>query len=75
MKKCVCTKTLNYQHLFQCKILNNCDNSELKYEDILNGTLHQKKHILNILKKNFATRDRCRTKNIREYYTAAIQWA
>ena len=48
-------KTLNNKNLFQCKILNNCDDSELKYEDILNGTLHQIKHILYTLKKYLAT--------------------
>ena len=54
-EKCVCAQTLNNIHLFQCKILNNSEYSELKYEDFLNGTLHQKKKTLNIMKKNMET--------------------
>jgi hypothetical protein len=42
-------------HLFQCKILNIIEYSESKYEDFLNGTLQQKKNILNKMKKNMET--------------------
>ena len=33
-------------------LLNNDDNPGLKYNQILNGTLHQQKKILNIMEKN-----------------------
>ena len=49
-EKWVCAQTLNYIHLF-----HNIEYSESKYEDFLNGTLHQKKNILNIMKKNMET--------------------
>ena len=35
--------------------MNNKKANELKYEDIWNGTLHQQKNILNILKNNLAS--------------------
>ena len=34
--------------------LNNGEELELKFKDILNETLHQQKYVLNILKKNLA---------------------
>ena len=53
-KLCVCTNQLNNPHIFQCRILNYFKDHELKYQDILNGTLHQQKKILNIMEKNLA---------------------
>ena len=53
-KVCVCTQELNNSHLYECITLNNGEALKLKYEDILNGTLHQQKYVLNILKKNHA---------------------
>ena len=53
-KVCVCTKELNNSHLYECITLNNGEELELKYEDIFNGTLHQQKYVLSILKKNLA---------------------
>ena len=50
--KCICTEELNNSHLYQCNLLNNNHYPELKYEYILNGTLHQKKKILKIMEKN-----------------------
>ena len=32
-EKCVNAQTLNYIHVFQCKILNNIEYSESKYKD------------------------------------------
>ena len=51
---CICKTVLNNSHLFQCKLLNNGENTKYQYEDLLNGTLHQQKHIFSILKKNLA---------------------
>ena len=48
----VCTNQLINPHIFQCRILNGFKGHELNYRDILNGTLHQQKKILNIMKKN-----------------------
>ena len=48
---CICTHIMN-NHLYECKSLNSDDNSKYQYEDLLNGTFHQQKKILNILKKN-----------------------
>ena len=53
-KVCVCTKELHNSHLYECITLNNGEALKLKYEDILNETLHQQKYVLNILKKNLA---------------------
>ena len=52
-KKCVCNEDLNNIHLFQCNILNNDEcGKTYTYEELLNGTLHQQKDLLNIMKKN-----------------------
>ena len=58
---CVCSRKLNNPHILQCPmpntqlpILNNSKHYEYKYADILNGTLHQQKNILNIMKTNIA---------------------
>ena len=40
---CICKEEMNNAHIFQCKLLNNDDNPGLKYNQILNGTLHQQK--------------------------------
>ena len=53
-KTCVCKKDLNNQHLYECTHLNNGVELKFKYENILNGTIHQQKYILNILEKNLA---------------------
>ena len=54
-ERCVCTSILNNPHLFKCQILNNGESPMYNYQDILNGTLHQKKIIINIMKKNHET--------------------
>ena len=42
-----------YQYIAQSTfILNNGESPKETYEDILNGTLHQKKNVLNIMKRN-----------------------
>ena len=51
----VCTNILNNPHLFECIFLNNGESPKYKYEDLLNGTLHEKKIIMNIMKKNIVT--------------------
>ena len=51
---CICTHIMNNHHLYECKSLNSDDNSKYQYEDLLNGTLHQQKNIVSILKKNLA---------------------
>ena len=51
---CVCSSKLNNPHILQCQILNNFKHHEYKYTDILNGTLHQQKNILNIMMTNIA---------------------
>ena len=51
-KVCICNKELNNQHLYECITLNNGEEVKFKYENILNGNIHQQKYILNILKKN-----------------------
>ena len=55
VKICVCTKELTNNHLYECTTLNNGEQLKFNYEKILNGTLHQQKYILNILKKNLET--------------------
>ena len=57
-ESCVCTIKLSNPHIFQCRILNEFKDHELKYEDILNGTLHQQKNILNTMKKNIKTTEK-----------------
>ena len=49
---CICKEEMNNAHIFQCKLLNNDENPGMKYNQILNGTLHQQKKILNIMEKN-----------------------
>ena len=51
---CLCSSIMNNVHLFECKELNNGELSKYKYEDLLNGSLHQLKYLLNIMKKNLA---------------------
>ena len=53
-KPCEFTKELNNHHLYECTLLNNGLEFKFKYENILNGTIHDQNHILNILKKNLA---------------------
>ena len=48
----VCTIQLNNPHILWCRILNDFKDHELNYQDITNGTLHQQKKILKIMKKN-----------------------
>ena len=49
---CICKNILNNTHLYHCKVLNNGKDLIHNYEDLLNGTLHQQKYGLNIMKKN-----------------------
>ena len=49
---CICTHIMKNHNLYECKSLNNDDNSNYQYKDLLNGTLHQQKNILDSLKKN-----------------------
>ena len=51
-KICVCNEELNNINIFQCQILNIDENSKHTYRELLNGTLHQKKALLNKMKKN-----------------------
>ena len=49
---CVCLQVMENKHLYYCEILNNGRKINHIYEDILNGTLHQQKDIINILTEN-----------------------
>ena len=53
---CICGQSLTNEHLYYCYILR-CENSENsdqyhEYNKIFNGTLHEQKEILNILRKH-----------------------
>ena len=43
VKICVCITELNNNQLYECTTLNNGEQLKFNYENILNGTLHQKK--------------------------------
>ena len=49
---CICKSTMNNTHLYHCKVINNGKDPKHNYEDLLNGTLHQQKYVLKIMKKN-----------------------
>ena len=48
----ICKCIMNNSHLYHCKVLNDRKDLKHNYEDLLNGTLHQQKYVLDIMKKN-----------------------
>ena len=50
---CICKEHLTNIHLYSCLILNDSSIHEIpQYDEIFNGTLIQKKTIINILTRN-----------------------
>ena len=52
-EKCICLKQLKNEHLCRCKLLNNNNIPDLKYEDIFNGIVQDQKKIIYILNKGW----------------------
>ena len=48
---CICNHIMNNHHLYECKSLNNDDNSKYQYDDLLNGTLHQQKNVFKYIEE------------------------
>ena len=61
--KCQCGKNENMEHIFDCEILNNEEENNLKYDQIFSGTLSEQVEIFRIFENNMKRREKLKCEN------------
>ena len=58
-----CGKNENMEHIFDCEILNNGAENNLKYDQIFSGTLSEQVENFRIFENNMKRREKLKCKN------------